>query len=77
MVVSRKDFNRCNFCLSYMKTTDECLIGGNTLSGYCDFGSYRDYSKFVLDPNSVISKAKELGISVSDLLALIEACNQN
>lgn len=77
MVVSRKDFNRCNFCLNYMKTIDECLIGGNTLSGDCDLGSYRDYSKFVLEPNSVINKAKELEISVSDVLALIEACNQN
>lgn len=77
MVVSRKDFNRCNFCLSYMKTTDTCLIDGNTLSGYCDLDSYRDYSKFALDPSSVINKAKELGISVSDVLALIEACSQN
>lgn len=77
MVVSRKDFNRCNFCLSYMKTTDTCLIDGNTLSGYCDLDSYRDYSRFVLDPSSVINKAKELGISVSDVLALIEACSQN
>lgn len=76
MVVSRKDFNRCNFCLSYMKTTDECLIGGNILSGDCDLDYYRVHSKFVLEPNSVINKAKELGISVSDVLALIEACNQ-
>lgn len=60
-----------------MKTTDECLIGVNTLSGYCDFGYYRDYTKFALDPNSVINKAKELEISVPDVLALIEACNQN
>ena len=77
MVVSRKDFNRCNFCLNYMKTTDECLIGGSTLSGDCDLDSYRVHSKFVLEPNSVINKAKELGISVSDVLALIEACSQN
>lgn len=77
MAVSRKDFNRCNFCLNYMRTTDTCRIGGSTLSGDCDLDSYRVHSKFILEPNSVINKAKELGIGVSDVLALIEACNQN
>lgn len=75
MQVSRKDFNRCNFCLNYVKTTDTCQIGGNTLSGDCDLNAYRVYSEFKLEPNSVINKAKELEISVSDVLALIEACS--
>lgn len=75
MVVSRKDFNRCNFCLNYTRTTDTCQIGGNTLSGDCDLDFYRVHSEFELEPNSVINKAKELEISVSDVLALIEACS--
>ena len=72
MSVSREEFSRCKFCIHYVSASF-CRMGGS--SGECDPYSYREHSEYKLDPDKAISKAKELGIGVSDILALIEACN--
>lgn len=73
MSISREDFQRCNFCTRYLKNMNSCSIGG--IHGTCDPYEYRDYEEFKLNPEVIIKKAKELGISVQDVLALIEQCN--
>lgn len=73
MSVSREEFSRCKFCVHYMQSISSCRVG--SINGECDPYSYREHSEYKLDPNKAISKAKELGIGVSDILALIEACN--
>lgn len=62
------DFNKCDFCKKYDLDDMEC-----SERGYCDQWSHRKYE---LDPDKAISKARELNISVTDVLNLIKECNR-
>ena len=52
------EFNKCNFC-KYYDEYEGCEFG-------CD-----NKADFVADHNKIIAKAKEKGISVADVIALI------
>lgn len=53
---------KCNFC------TNPCWDS-------CDWCS--NYSAYKPDANDIVEKAKEKGMSVKDVIALIEYCGNN
>lgn len=56
------EFDRCNFCKN--NHGDDCD------KTYCSIGE-----AFEMDSDKVITKAKECGISPSDVIMFIEYCN--
>ncbi len=58
------EFCKCNFCTSY-----------DIYEG-CEWGCSDGYDSFHPNTDRIIEKAKEKGISVSDVLALIELENR-
>ena len=53
------EYDKCSFC-KYYDTYEGCT------SDYCDFDIF-----FIVDKEKIIAKAKEEGISVADVIALI------
>lgn len=60
-MMPRPEFDRCNFCKD--RYSDDI----------CDWCTY--HQRFRPDPELVIEKAKERELSVSDVIALIEFCD--
>ena len=57
------EFSLCHFCQSSPMESESC--------DWCECGS-----EFRTDTSAIIDKAEELGISVSDVIALIEIENK-
>ena len=56
------EFDKCKFCASYNETEDWC----NDI--FCDRKTHCDY---ILDVNKIIKKAREMQVSIADIIALI------
>lgn len=70
-MIRRSEFHRCKFCINWNEYTESC---GN--DGKCDPNSIYSTrgTDFLLNPDAVICKAKELDITVTDVLTLIDRC---
>lgn len=74
-MATREEFQKCRFCTHWNNCMELCRIGGkdgNCSGFYDDYGSY---TKFQLDPQSAINKAKEYSITVTDVLNLVDSCS--
>lgn len=68
-MVRRSEFHRCKFCINWHEYTESCPCVDN-----CDMTDYTIKNQFRLNPDAVICKAKEYGITVQDVLTLIDRC---
>lgn len=74
-MATREEFQKCRFCTRWDNCRELCRIGGKdgNCSGFYD--DYRSYTRFQLDPQSAINKAKEYSITVTDVLNLVDSCS--
>lgn len=61
------EFDKCKFCANYDVAEDWC---GDI---FCEKPRH---TSFILDAKKVLTKANEMGISVTDVLNLIRECNR-
>ena len=62
------EFDKCHFCASYNLTEGWCD------NIWCDRKTHTDY---ILDVNKILNKAKEMGASISDVIALMNEVAKN
>ena len=57
------EFDRCRFCDSF--------VDGDCIDIYCE-----GHSDYVMDVKKIIAKADEMGVRISDIVALIKESNK-